>query len=173
MGCDRETIEETGSIYASNLDDCALRALEIIHNDYSLGSLEELKEIAKEAVKDMAPEQKYVRAAYTGGTYLDEGMRTMWEVTGGIYSNAPLYPEYKLESGKEIQAHTAIDYGEEEFTLGRPHPAIDASIRSASARRELTACSIRSAIPGWWWTRPARSACEKVHSWASVAATTS
>lgn len=136
MGCDRETIEETGSIYASNLDDCALRALEIIHNDYSLGSLEELKEIAEEAVKDMAPEQKYVRAAYTGGTYLDEGMRTMWEATGGIYSNAPLYPEYKLESGKEIQAHTAIDYGEEEFTLGRPHPAIDASIRKPAILKE-------------------------------------
>ena len=136
MGCDRETIEKTGSVWAGNLDDCALRALEMIGNDYSLGSLDELKEIAREAVKGMAPEQKYVRGAYTGGTYLDEGMRAMKEATGGIWSNAPLSPEWKLPDGAGSREHTAIDYGEEEFTLGRPHPAIDASIRRPAILKE-------------------------------------
>ncbi len=135
MGCDKETIEETGAVWADNLDNCALRALELIGNTYSLGSLEEIKETAKEAVQGMAPEQKYVRAAYTGGTYLDEGMRTMWDVTGGIWSNAPLSSEWKLE-GETSKGHTAIDYGEEEFTLGRPHPAIDASIRRPAILKE-------------------------------------
>ena len=136
MGCDRETIEKTGAVWAGNLDDCALRALEMIGNDYSLGSLDELKEIAREAVKGMAPEQKYVRGAYTGGTYLDEGMRAMKEATGGIWSNAPLSPEWKLPDGAGSREHTAIDYGEEEFTLGRPHPAIDASIRRPAILKE-------------------------------------
>ncbi|MBE6123268.1 MAG: FdrA family protein [Erysipelotrichaceae bacterium] len=136
MGCDKETIEETGAIWADNLDNCALRALELIGNDYSLGDLDELKETAKKAVKGMAPEQKYVRAAYTGGTYLDEGMRTMWEAAGGIWSNAPLSPEWKLKDGETGKGHTAIDYGEEEFTLGRPHPAIDASIRRPAILKE-------------------------------------
>ena len=136
MGCDKETIEETGAVWADNLDNCALRALELVGNDYSLGSLDELKETAKEAVKGMAPEQKYVRAAYTGGTYLDEGMRTMWDAAGGIWSNAPLSPEWKLADGEASKGHTAIDYGEEEFTLGRPHPAIDASIRRPAILKE-------------------------------------
>ncbi|MBQ9823102.1 MAG: hypothetical protein IJM63_01275 [Solobacterium sp.] len=136
MGCDRETIEDTGAIYAANLDDCALRALEIIHNDYSLGDLDEIRTMAEDAVKDMAPEQKYMRAAYTGGTYLDEGMRAMWDACGGIWSNAPLSPEWKLKEGEASKQHTAIDYGEEEFTLGRPHPAIDAGIRKPAILRE-------------------------------------
>ena len=136
MGCDKETIEETGSIFAENLDDCALKALELINNNYSLESIEEIKEIAKEAVVGMSDEQQYIRAAYTGGTYLDEGMRTMWEVTGGMFSNAPLSPEWKLEFGEESKGHTAIDYGEEEYTLGRPHPAIDASIRKPAILKE-------------------------------------
>ncbi|MBQ1531116.1 MAG: hypothetical protein IIZ57_03125 [Solobacterium sp.] len=136
MGCDKETIEETGAVWADNLDNCALRALELVGNDYSLGSLDELKETAKEAVKGMAPEQKYVRAAYTGGTYLDEGMRTMWDAAGGIWSNAPLSPEWKLADGEASKGHTAIDYGEEEFTLGRPHPAIDAGIRRPAILKE-------------------------------------
>ncbi|MBQ6756019.1 MAG: FdrA family protein [Oscillospiraceae bacterium] len=136
MGCDREAIEATGSVWAENLDDCALRALELIHSDYSLGSIDELKETAKEAVKGMAPEQKYLRGAYTGGTYLDEAMRTMWDAAGGIWSNAPLSKEWKIEG--DSREHTCIDYGEEEYTLGRPHPAIDASIRKPAILKEAS-----------------------------------
>ena len=152
MGCDRETVEETGSVWAGNLDDCALRALALIGNDYSLGEPEELKAIAAEAVRGMAPEQKYVRCAYTGGTYLDEGMRTMWEATGGIWSNAPLAPEWKLEG--ESHEHTAIDYGEEEFTLGRPHPAIDASIRRPAILKEAADPSVAVIVLDFILTPP-------------------
>ena len=154
MGCDRETIEETGSVWAGNLDDCALRALELIHNDYSLGSLSELKEIAGEAVKGMAPEQKYVRGAYTGGTYLDEGMRAMWEATGGLWSNAPMSPEWKLPEGAASREHTAIDYGEEEYTLGRPHPAIDASIRRPAILKEAADPSVAVIVLDFILTPP-------------------
>ena len=154
MGCDRETIEETGSVWAGNLDDCALRALELIHNDYSLGSLSELKEIAGEAVKGMAPEQKYVRGAYTGGTYLDEGMRAMWEATGGLWSNAPMSPEWKLPEGAVSREHTAIDYGEEEYTLGRPHPAIDASIRRPAILKEAADPSVAVIVLDFILTPP-------------------
>ena len=136
MGCDRETIEETGAIWAGNLDDCALRALELIGNPYQLDSLEELKEIAKQAVQGMAPEQKYLRGAYTGGTYLDEAVRVMWDAAGGIWSNAPLRPEWKLPDSSVSRENACIDYGEEEFTLGRPHPAIDASIRRPAILKE-------------------------------------
>ena len=154
MGCDRQTIEQTGAVWAGNLDDCALRALELIHNDYSLGSLEELKKIAGEAVRGMAPEQKYVRGAYTGGTYLDEGMRAMWDATGGLWSNAPMSPEWKLPEGAQSREHTAIDYGEEEFTLGRPHPAIDASIRRPAILKEAADPSVAVIVLDFILTPP-------------------
>lgn len=154
MGCDKETIEETGAIWAENLDDCALRALEIIHNDYHLSDIAEIREIAKEAVRGMAPEQKYIRGAYTGGTYLDEGMRTMWEATGGMWSNAPLSPEWKLQEGEASKEHTAIDYGEEEFTLGRPHPAIDAGIRKPAILKEAADPSVAAIVLDFILTPP-------------------
>ena len=154
MGCDRESIEETGSVWAGNLDDCALRALELIGSSYSLGSLDELKAIAKEAVIGMAPEQKYVRGAYTGGTYLDEAMRAMWDAAGGIWSNAPLSPEWKLPQDSPSREHTAIDYGEEEFTLGRPHPAIDASIRRPAILKEAADPSVAVIVLDFILTPP-------------------
>ncbi len=154
MGCDKETIEETGSVWAGNLDDCALQALKLIGNDYSLSSIEELKGIAEKAVEGMAPEQKYVRGAYTGGTYLDEAMRAMWDAAGGIWSNAPMSPEWKLESGAASRENTAIDYGEEEFTLGRPHPAIDASIRRPAILKEAADPSVAVIVLDFILTPP-------------------
>lgn len=154
MGCDRKIIEETGSIYAENLDDCALQALKLEGIEYSLEKEEEIQALAKEAVQGMSQEQRYMRAAYTGGTYLDEGMRTMWEATGGIWSNAPLSPEWKLEFGEDSKEHTAIDYGEEEYTLGRPHPAIDASIRKPAILKEASDPSVAVIILDFILTPP-------------------
>ncbi len=136
MGCDKETIEATGSIWAENLDDCGQKALELVGLSYPLETDEELRTMALEAVKGMSPEQKYIRGAYSGGTYMDEAMRAMWETTGGLWSNAPLSPEWKLSDVHKSVEHTCIDYGEEEFTLGRPHPAIDAGVRKPAILRE-------------------------------------
>lgn len=136
MGCDRKTIEDTGSIWAENLDDCGQKALQLVNKEYPLETLEQLKAIAAEAVVGMAPEQKYVRGAYSGGTYMDEAMRAMWDATGGIWSNAPLHKQWQLADSHRSLEHTCIDYGEEEFTLGRPHPAIDAGVRKPAILRE-------------------------------------
>ncbi len=136
MGCDRETIEATGSIWAENLDDCGQKALELVGLSYPLETDGELHAMALEAVRGMSDEQKYIRGAYSGGTYMDEAMRAMWPETGGVWSNAPLYPEWKLTNVMKSQGHTCIDYGEEEFTLGRPHPAIDAGVRKPAILRE-------------------------------------
>ncbi len=136
MGCDRETIEATGSIWAENLDDCGQKALSLVGLSCPLETDEELRAMAADAVRGMGKAQKYIRGAYSGGTYMDEAMRAMWDVTGGVWSNAPLSPEWKLPDVMKSQGHTCIDYGEEEFTLGRPHPAIDAGVRRPAILRE-------------------------------------
>ena len=138
MGCDRETIEATGSVWAENLDDCAQKALAMIGKEYALETDEEILTIAKEAIMGMAPEQKYVRGAFSGGTYMDEAMRAMGDQVGGIWSNAPLESAWKLEASYVSRENTCVDYGEEEFTLGRPHPAIDPSIRKPAILREAS-----------------------------------
>ena len=50
-----------------------------------------------------------------------------------------------MKEGDSPKFHTAIDLGEEEFTVGRPHPMIDIELRAryiAMAGREKTAAAV-------------------------------
>lgn len=136
MGAEKEEIESSGAIWAENLDDCAQKALLLIDREYKFTTGEEITHIAKKAIVGMNKQQKYVRGAYNGGTYCDEAMRAMQEKIGGIYSNCPLSPELKLKNSGISEKNTVIDYGEEEFTLGRPHPVIDPMVRKPAVLRE-------------------------------------
>jgi len=55
---------------------------------------------------------------------------------GDIYSNAPLVKELKLAKSTVSYRHSLVDYGDEEFTLGRPHPVIDTEPRGSGILRE-------------------------------------
>lgn len=92
--------------------------------------LSELKKLCKMLSKNLKPNQKYVRALYTGGTLMYESLLIYRELIGrDVYSNAPLDARYKLEDSYKSYLHTVVDLGEEEFTAGRPHPMIDPTIR--------------------------------------------
>jgi FdrA protein len=74
-------------------------------------------------------EQKYLRGLFSGGTLCEEAMRIWGERLGAVWSNAPLKPECTLPDANQSFQHTALDLGEEEFTVGRPHPMIDNDLR--------------------------------------------
>lgn len=136
MGCDRNVVESSGAIYAESLDDCALKCLDLVGLSYPLATEEQLIKLAQTEIKKLAPEQKYLRGLYTGGTYMDEAANAMIPRIGAIYSNGPIQPAWKLENSYVSFENTCVDYGEEEFTLGRPHPAIDPGIRKPAILRE-------------------------------------
>lgn len=136
MGCDRAQIEETGAIYAADLDDCGQKCLALVGKHYPLESDEELAALAAQQAQLLGREQKYVRGAFSGGTYMDEAMQTLVPKIGKVYSNKPLRPEWMLPDSQVSVENTCIDYGEEEFTLGRPHPAIDPGVRQPAILRE-------------------------------------
>ena len=136
MGCERALIEATGAIWAQNLDDCAQKCLALVGGEYPLESDAELAQRAAEAAKLLAREQKYLRGAFSGGTYMDEAMQTLAPKLGPVYSNSPLKEEWRLADSHTSVQNTCIDYGEEEFTLGRPHPAIDPGVRRPAILRE-------------------------------------
>ncbi len=136
MGCDKALIEKHGGIFASNLDDCAEKALNLIGKTFSLDTEQEIRALAGKIAEGVNPKQKYLRGLYTGGTYMDEAMRTMEPVLGPVWSNAPLKSQFKLENSSVSKENTCVDYGEEEFTKGRPHPAIDPSVRRPAILKE-------------------------------------
>ncbi len=78
----------------------------------------------------LSPQQKYLRGLFSGGTLCYEA-QTIWQSMLGepVYSNAPLLPKNQLVNSIHSVNHTAVDLGEEEFTVGRPHPMIDNDLR--------------------------------------------
>jgi FdrA protein len=84
--------------------------------------------LAAERTK-LAPEQRYIRALYSGGTLCEETMLLLSEHVGSVVSNIPLRPEWALAPGEIFRGHTALDLGADEFTRGRPHPMIDPTLR--------------------------------------------
>lgn len=138
MGCPRELIEESGAIWAANLDDCAEQCLALIGKHYPLETDAELARLADQQVSLLGPHQKYVRGAFSGGTYMDEAMQALVPKVGKVWSNKPLQADWQLPPGESSRENTCIDYGEEEFTLGRPHPAIDPGVRQPAILREAS-----------------------------------
>lgn len=138
IGGDPKEIESYGLIAAKTLEDAAYKAVALSKGkpvtDYLCFAMGEDKAaaLAKEEASHMAKGQKYVRGLYTGGTLCDEAMKLMIKKLGHIYSNIPLNPEDKLADarGGKSKEHTFLDFGDDEFTVGRPHPMIDPSLRA-------------------------------------------
>jgi len=53
-----------------------------------------------------------------------------------VYSNVPLDKKYRLANSLVSQAHTIVDLGEDEFTVGRLHPMMDNDLRSRRLHQE-------------------------------------
>lgn len=65
---------------------------------------------------------------FAGGTLATEAMIVASATLGPIRSNVPLEPSWALD-GDADTAHEVLDLGEDEYTVGRPHPMIDPSLR--------------------------------------------
>ncbi len=83
-----------------------------------------------------APSQKYLRGLYSGGTLAYEALLLLQGYLPGVYSNTPLEEEYRLKDSLVSQAHTIVDLGEDEFTVGRLHPMLDNDLRIRRLRQE-------------------------------------
>ena len=69
-----------------------------------------------------------IRGLYSGGTLAEESSILAAEVLGDIASRAPSRHGLPDLTGL---GHVIIDLGDDEFTVGRPHPMIDPSLRIA------------------------------------------
>ena len=131
---------------ACSLEDCAHKAVALSKGEtpetfdtFSMGVQQAEQMAAAEAAK-MAPTQKYIRGLYTGGTLCDEAMKLLIGELGHIQSNIPLNPEDNLENARTAPSvrHTFLDFGDDAFTVGRPHPMIDPSLRAERVVQEAS-----------------------------------
>jgi FdrA protein len=85
--------------------------------------------------KDLLPEQKYLRGILAGGTFCYQSQQILQEAGYSIYSNSPFNQKFLLADPDKSVEHTIVDMGADFYTVGKPHPMIDGTMRK---RRILT-----------------------------------
>jgi succinyl-CoA synthetase alpha subunit len=137
LGGDTSALENIPNVIpARTLYECALRAVQLVRPEIGdvKASLEtenmRLAEQAKSLKAKRNAKQRYLRGLFSGGTLCYEA-QVIWEkiLEDQMYSNAPLPGGSTLPDSTKSYQHTAVDLGEEEFTVGRPHPMIDNDLR--------------------------------------------
>lgn len=123
----------------------------LVHSDrlHFAASLDQAAELAVELARSLSSEpdapapvnsfsqgQRYLRGLFSGGTLAYEALLLLQDYLPLVYSNAPLKQEHKLTNSLASQAHTIVDLGEDEFTVGRLHPMLDNNLRIQRLEQE-------------------------------------
>lgn len=88
------------------------------------------------AASALPPHRKYLRGLFSGGTLCYESLFVLKEHS--IYSNTPIDKAYQLDDPWQSREHTAVDLGDDAFTIGRPHPMIDLRLRNERILEEAS-----------------------------------
>jgi len=136
IGGDMGVLERHGSYVADTLEKCGLIAAALGKGEDPEAVLTRLTSRSRElellSMKEAAGkgDRKYLRGLFSGGTLCDEAQLILKKSLGDCWSNTPLNPEFRLKDVWKSQGNTLVDLGDDEFTVGRPHPMIDFSLRN-------------------------------------------
>ena len=137
LGWEADKIRQMGMHAADTLEENALLAVALSKgmNQSEFRQVltsrdAELRSLARAEKAKLQPNQAYIRGLFSGGTLCDETQMILDAQKLPVYSNTPLKTGLQLEDAWKSQGHTIIDLGDDEFTVGRPHPMIDYSLRN-------------------------------------------
>ena len=116
--------------FATTFDEAAELAIRLIDSPEDFAAQADLSKFA--------PGQRYLRGLFSGGTLQYEALLILQNYVPVVYSNAPLDKKNKLEDSLVSKAHTVIDLGEDEFTVGRLHPMLDNDLRIRRLEKEAS-----------------------------------
>lgn len=116
--------------FATTFDETAEMAIRLIDSPEDFAAQPDLS--------GFAPGQRYLRGLFSGGTLQYEALLILQDYVREVYSNAPLDKKNKLEDSLVSKAHTVIDLGEDEFTVGRLHPMMDNDLRIRRLEKEAS-----------------------------------
>lgn len=141
IGGSEDDIKGENIAFTASLEDAAIKAVSISKGSEEV-SLEPINEevnniIVDKYVSKLKVNQKYVRGLFTGGTLAYEVMDYLETQGFEINSNIATKKEFELENPNVSVKNTVIDFGDDHFTAGRPHPMIDPSTRADRLEKEL------------------------------------
>jgi FdrA protein len=143
LGVKDDTHQEGNVSHTYTLEECAVTAAGLINPDipkwaeYSPIQNQKLAELASSLKTKLNPQQRFMRGLFSGGTLCYEA-QVIWRdiLNVPVFSNAPLDKACLMDAKDTNRKHIALDLGEEEYTLGRPHPMIDNELRTRMIRME-------------------------------------
>ena len=97
---------------------------------------EEFRKLARREAAKRQKGRKYLRGLFSGGTFCAEAQILLKDLLANVHSNAPVKGAKQLRNSLISEKNTLIDLGEDEFTVGRPHPMIDYSLRNSRILKE-------------------------------------
>ena len=126
-------------------------------------NLEELDWMTRQR-SSWSQEQRFVRGVFAGGTFCYQSQQIFRDAGITVHSNTPLDSKNKLPDSNHSLRHTVVDLGADEFTLGRPHPMIDGTVRCQQFPRGVMSVAITSCA-----RRPSRPRTEFRHDSCNMA----
>jgi FdrA protein len=129
MGYSPPNLQVDSLYFALNFDMAALNAIEILQGGAGLEEHKEQTPVAQDR-------RRFLRGLFSGGSLANEALRTLQITLYPLYSNIPLVESQRLPDPHQSQAHTILDLGADEFTVGRLHPMIDHELRIRYLRKE-------------------------------------
>lgn len=143
LGADEKLFEGSKAISAKTLEEAAFIAVSLAQkkdkNSFQniiVKRQKRIREIALNEVNTKTKEQKYLRGLFCGGTLCEEAQIIFKDLIGDVYSNMSSREKFQLKDSWESYRNTVIDMGGDEFTVGRPHPMIDYSLRNRRILKE-------------------------------------
>lgn len=135
LGADLDRVRRENIYPAATLEDAAAAAVALAD-----GRIPETTRVSvtSPSLKPFAPQQRYIRGLYSGGTFCYEASLLLKKALGQINTNTPVEPGDRLSDVWTSQKHTVIDLGDDLFTRGRPHPMIDHRLRNERLIKEAS-----------------------------------
>jgi succinyl-CoA synthetase alpha subunit len=116
LGSDPALVRRAGVIPAVTLEDAARAAVALTRGETPVAAADggnDMALVARAEAAKLAKGQRSVRGLYSGGSLAYEAKVVL-----------------TLELGDAAKAHTILDLGDDEYTVGRPHPMIDPRLRN-------------------------------------------
>jgi succinyl-CoA synthetase alpha subunit len=128
IGGSEDAVTAAGATFAASSAEAALLAVRaVVDADAALPEWD--RDAVAAARGRLSPEQRNIRGLFCGGTLCDEAMYALQSSGEEVWSNIQKDPAYRIAAGEKGRGHTFLDFGDDAFTSGRPHPMIDPSLR--------------------------------------------
>lgn len=120
-------------IFANSLSEAASIAVEL--DEQAVGETTRAS-LGQDRLPTSGNARRYLRGLFSGGTLASEAARVLGLFLDPLFANLTSDSATKLADPFVSRAHSILDLGEDEFTVGRLHPMIDNDLRIRRFRQE-------------------------------------